>query len=59
MAIRIGVQADSEEECVEGLAQLIDKGYLPTMTPRFLSDGRWMARAVPRPAPAVEEPTAG
>lgn len=61
MAIRIGVQADSEDECVEALAQLVDHGYLPTMTPRFMTDGRWMARAVPapRPAPAVEEPAAG
>lgn len=59
MAIRIGVQADSEDECAEALAQLIAKGYLPIMTPRYMSDGRWMARAVPVPTPAVEEPAAG
>ena len=59
MAIRIGVQADSEDECVEALAQLVDHGYYPTMTPKLLTDGRWMARAVPRPnATAPEDSTA-
>lgn len=52
MAIRVGVQADSEDECAEGLAQLVDAGYVPVMLPRFLTDGRWMARAVPAPAKA-------
>jgi hypothetical protein len=47
MAIRVGVQADSEDECAEGLAQLVDAGFVPVMLPRFLTDGRWMARAVP------------
>ena len=47
MAIRVGVQADSEDECAEGLARLVDAGFMPTMMPRCLSDGRWMARAVP------------
>ena len=56
MAIRVGVQADSEDECAEGLAQLVDAGYVPVMLPRFLTDGRWMARAVP--APATKAPTA-
>lgn len=50
MAIRVGVQADSEDECAEALAQLVDAGYVPVMLPRFLTDGRWMARAVPAPA---------
>jgi hypothetical protein len=60
MAIRVGVQADSEDECAEGLAQLVDAGYVPVMLPKLLTDNRWMARAVPAPAtkaPAVE-PTA-
>lgn len=52
MAIRVGVQADSEDECVEGLARLVDAGFVPVMLPRFLTDGRWMARAVPAPARA-------
>jgi hypothetical protein len=52
MAIRVGVQADSQDECAEGLAQLVDAGYLPVMLPTFLTDGRWMARAVPAPAKA-------
>lgn len=52
MAIRVGVQADSEDECAEGLALLVDAGFLPVMLPRFLTDGRWMARAVPAPTKA-------
>jgi hypothetical protein len=52
MAVRIGVQADSEDECVEALAQLVDHGYQPVMMPRYMTDGRWMARAVPTPSPA-------
>ncbi len=56
MAIRVSVQADDEDECVEGLAQLVDAGFLPVMLPRYLTDGRWMARAVP--APATKAPTA-
>ena len=47
MAIRVGVQADSEDECAEGLAQLVDAGYVPVMLPTLLTDNRWMARAVP------------
>jgi hypothetical protein len=59
MAIRVGVQADTEDECVEGLARLVDAGFVPVMLPRFLTDGRWMARAVPAPtakAPAGQPP---
>ena len=59
MAIRIGVQADSEDECAEGLARLVDVGFVPVMMPRYMTDGRWMARAVPRPnATAPEDSTA-
>lgn len=47
MAIRYGVQADSEEECAEGLALLVDAGMVPVMLPKYVTDGRWMARAVP------------
>ncbi|MFB7244627.1 hypothetical protein ACFCYX_19465 [Streptomyces populi] len=49
MAIRVGVQADTEDECVEGLARLVDAGFVPVMLPRLLTDNRWMARAVPSP----------
>jgi hypothetical protein len=60
MAIRASIQADSEDECVEGLAKLVDAGFLPVMTPRFMTDGRWMARAVPSPAVARRpEPVEG
>ena len=47
MAIRASIQADSEDECVEGLTQLVDAGFVPVMMPRYMTDGRWMARAVP------------
>jgi hypothetical protein len=56
MAIRVGVQADSEDECAEGLAQLVDAGFVPVMLPRLLTDNRWMARAVP--ARTTKAPTA-
>lgn len=55
MAIRIGVQADSEDECVEALARLVDAGYVPVMLPRLLTDNRWMARAVPAQTEAPAE----
>ncbi|MFF2383735.1 hypothetical protein [Streptomyces sp. NPDC058108] len=47
MAIRVGVQADSREECAEGLAQLVDAGYVPVMLPAQVTGNRWIARAVP------------
>jgi hypothetical protein len=54
MAIRASIQADTEDECVEGLAQLVDAGFQPVMMPRYMTDGRWLARAVPtRKAPTV------
>ncbi|MFD9464358.1 hypothetical protein [Streptomyces sp. NPDC060027] len=55
MAIRVGVQADSEDECAEGLAQLVDAGFVPVMLPQLLTDNRWLARAVP--APKAKAPT--
>jgi hypothetical protein len=56
MAIRVGVQADSEEECAEGLALLVNAGFVPVMMPKYLTDGRWMARAVPMTkAPILED----
>ncbi|WP_432053715.1 hypothetical protein [Streptomyces sp. bgisy022] len=55
MAIRASIQADSEDECVEGLARLVDAGFQPVMMPRYMTDGRWMARAVP--APTTKAPT--
>jgi hypothetical protein len=57
MAIRFGVQADSRDECVEGLAQLVEAGFVPVMLPAQVAGDRWIARAVPAPtkAPAVTE----
>jgi hypothetical protein len=49
MAIRYGIQADTQDECAEGLARLVDAGMIPVMLPKLLTDGRWMARAVPSP----------
>jgi hypothetical protein len=59
MAIRYSVQADGQAECARGLDELCEKlGLRPAMLPRLLSDNRWMARAIPAPAPArAEEPT--
>lgn len=48
MALRFAVQADSEQECARGLAELCERlGLRPAMMPRLLTDDRWMARAVP------------
>lgn len=61
MAIRVGVQADSRDECVAGLELLVAAGFVPVMLPVQVTDDRWLARAVPAPhtTPAVEEPAAG
>jgi hypothetical protein len=60
MAIRASIQADTEDECVEGLARLVDAGFQPVMMPRYMTDGRWMARAVPTPkAPTVTDDDRG
>ncbi|MGW9031483.1 hypothetical protein ACWGQ5_47215 [Streptomyces sp. NPDC055722] len=50
MAIRYGVQADSRDECVEGLALLVEAGMVPITLPAQIAGDRWLARAVPRPA---------
>lgn len=47
MALRFAVQADTEQECAEGLRLLEQLGLRPAMLPKLLSDNRWMARAVP------------
>ncbi len=55
MALRFGVQADTEQECAEGLQMLLALGLRPALLPRLLSDGRWMARAVQTKAPTAED----
>ncbi|MGQ5640897.1 MULTISPECIES: hypothetical protein [unclassified Streptomyces] len=57
MAIRFSVQADTREEYVQGLEQLVQLDLVPIMLPcQVRTDGR-MARAVPRPTDrAAEEP---
>lgn len=47
MALRFAVQADTEQECAEGLRQLLALGLVPAMRPTLLTEGRWMARAIP------------
>jgi hypothetical protein len=47
MALRFAVQADDENECQAGLQQLLSLGLEIAMTPRLLTDNRWMARAKP------------
>ncbi|MBX9392256.1 hypothetical protein K4749_01245 [Streptomyces sp. TRM72054] len=56
MAIRIGVQADTRDECAEALARLVDHGYVPVMLPAQVAGDRWLARAVPAPKPEAAEP---
>jgi hypothetical protein len=57
MAIRYAVQADSKQECAQGLADLCARlGLVPAMLPAQLGGDRWMARAVP--APTTKAPTA-
>lgn len=47
MALRFAVQADTEAECAAGLRMLQSLGLQTAMTPKLLTDNRWMARAVP------------
>lgn len=55
MGMRFAVQADTEQECAEGLRLLEELGLRPAMMPRLLTDDRWMARAVPAAkAPVVD-----
>ena len=55
MAIRYAVQADTRDECVEGLEQLVQLDLVPVMLPVQVGGDRWMARAVPRPPARVED----
>jgi hypothetical protein len=62
MTKRFTVQADTRDECIEGLEQLVALDLVPVMLPAQVAGNRWMARAVPRPAataPATDEPAAG
>lgn len=53
MAIRYSVQADTRDECVRGLEQLVAAGLVPVMLPVQIRTDGWMARAVPRPGVPV------
>ncbi|WP_405558998.1 hypothetical protein OHV08_34070 [Streptomyces canus] len=52
MALRFTVQGDDEQETAAGLELLLTLGLAELMSPRQLTDDRWMARAVPRMATA-------
>ncbi|NUR04239.1 MAG: hypothetical protein HOY79_49385 [Streptomyces sp.] len=56
MAIRYSVQAETREECVRGLEQLVQLDLVPVMLPVQVRTDGWMARAVPRPSAPAEEP---
>jgi hypothetical protein len=57
MAIRYSVQADTRDECVQGLEDLVRFGLVPVMLPAQVGGDRWLARAVPRTlAPDAEPP---
>lgn len=57
--IRYSVQADSRDECIEGLERLVQFGLVPVMLPAQVGGDRWMARAIPASTPApVAEPAA-
>jgi hypothetical protein len=55
MTIRFSVQADTREECVQGLERLVQLDLVPVMLPAQIGGDRWMARAVPRPAQTGQE----
>lgn len=56
MAKRFSVQADTREECVEGLELFVAAGLVPVMLPVQVRADGWMARAVPQTkAPAVTD----
>ncbi|MFE9127081.1 hypothetical protein ACFYOF_16950 [Streptomyces sp. NPDC007148] len=59
MTIRYGVQADSRDECVEGLRLLVEAGMVPIMLPAQIAGSRWLARAVPRPTDNRHPDTSG
>jgi hypothetical protein len=49
VTIRYSVQADTHEECMQGLERLVAIGLVPIMLPKQVLEDRWMARAVPPP----------
>lgn len=49
VTIRYSVQAETREECVQGLELFVAMGLVPVMLPVQVMDDRWMARAVPPP----------
>jgi hypothetical protein len=56
MAIRYSVQADTRDECVAGLRELCEHLTVHVTRPPVDTLGSWIARAVPAPPAADEEP---
>ncbi|MFF4791859.1 hypothetical protein ACFY2M_19320 [Streptomyces sp. NPDC001276] len=56
MALRFTVQADTQQECAQGLKELCARlGLEPAMPPQQMIGNGWMARAVPKQkAPTAE-----
>ncbi|MGW4825472.1 hypothetical protein ACWEP4_43015 [Streptomyces sp. NPDC004227] len=56
MALRFAVQADTQQECAQGLRELCARLSLVTaMQPQQMIGNGWMARAVPKTkAPTAE-----
>ncbi|MFE4420418.1 hypothetical protein [Streptomyces sp. NPDC056817] len=56
MALRFAVQADTQQECAQGLKELCASlSLVPSMPPRQMIGNGWMARAVPKQkAPTAE-----
>lgn len=57
VSIRYSVQAETREECVQGLELFVRMGLVPVLLPVQVMDDRWMARAVP--PPVVKTPAEG
>ncbi|MFF7977159.1 hypothetical protein [Streptomyces sp. NPDC007905] len=56
MVVRFSVQADTRDEFVEGLQQLVQLDLVPVRLTAQIGGDRWMARAVPRSAARPQEP---
>lgn len=55
MSIRYSVQAETREECMQGLELFVSVGLVPVMLPVQVMDDRWMAWAVPPPTVKVPD----
>ena len=54
--MRFTVQGDDEAETAEGLRMLLSLGLQKKLPPTDMISNGWMARAIPKPILAAEEP---